>query len=181
MDKFLGKIGILVFTLSLVSFAYAASDPKKTGDVLGRDLNIKGLGWIGHVGMWSGGAVIEVLNEEKVIQINKLSNFKERSNYWGARYGVGDEKDLWKVTLAGRLQSSYDPKYTTTAKWREGKWVEKTVWDPNKGKFVSKTVKQAAWFRCDTFVYYSYLKGIGEELVNIATPKNVYYSMPKSR
>jgi hypothetical protein len=59
-------------------------DPSNQGDIVGRDLLVTGLGWMGHVGIWDGKQVIEVLNESDVVQINNLDSFKRKSTYWGA-------------------------------------------------------------------------------------------------
>ena len=58
-----------------------AGNPFKPGDIVGRSLDVIGLGFIGHVGIYNGSAIVEVLNEKPVIQINTLDNFKSRSTY----------------------------------------------------------------------------------------------------
>jgi len=158
-----------------------AGNPKATGDILGRDLNIYGLGWLGHVGIWDGRRVLEVLNKNIVIQKNSLSSFKKASSYWGTRYGRGSRH--YKVIRAGWRQRYYSPTYVFSATWREGKYVRRWVWDRRYRRWRLKWVKQSAKFRCDSFVYYSYMKGIGVRLVanNWITPRIIYNSMPKNR
>ncbi len=169
----------LILGTSVITTPAFAGNPKATGDIVARDLQIYGLGWAGHVGMWTGSKVLEVLNESRVIQQNSLSNFKNRSAYWGARYGKGNRP--YKAVNFGWNQRHYSPSYTTTAQYQIGGWVTKWVWDSRKRKWVKKRVKQTAVYRCDAFVYASYLHGDGTQLVWVATPRNVYYSMPKSR
>jgi hypothetical protein len=61
-----------------------SGDPTQAGDVTGRDLSIPGMSWAGHIAMWDGGQLVEVLNEGgNVIRYNSLSNFKSRSPFWG--------------------------------------------------------------------------------------------------
>lgn len=66
-------------------------------EIMGRDLDYKGLGWLGHVGIATANMssakgmsqnadqVIEILNEPTVGQINSIANFKSRSKYWGSQ------------------------------------------------------------------------------------------------
>ncbi len=76
----------LLVALSSSAFPVHAANPSAAGDVVGRDLNYAVIGWLGHVGMWTGSSVLEVLNEPTVIHTNTLTNFKNRTRYWGARY-----------------------------------------------------------------------------------------------
>lgn len=63
----------------------SASNPSYPGDVVGRDLNYPGLGWLGHLGLWDGANVFEVVNASpNAIRITTLTDFKNTSTYWGA-------------------------------------------------------------------------------------------------
>lgn len=65
--------------------------PAKIGDIVGRDLNIPGVNWTGHVGMWNGTGVIEVLNgQPNAAQINSWDSFNKAA--WV--YGTGPWKTL---------------------------------------------------------------------------------------
>jgi hypothetical protein len=60
-------------------------NPTDVGDVVGRDLNLAGAGFAGHVAIWDGANVIEALNEApSSLKINSLDSFKRSSPYWGA-------------------------------------------------------------------------------------------------
>ncbi len=60
---------------------------EQPGDVVGRDLDIPLAGSLGHVGLWDGYGVIEVLDEGRnAIRVNSLDNFKTRTRYWGAAF-----------------------------------------------------------------------------------------------
>ncbi|NOT85778.1 MAG: hypothetical protein HOP02_13590 [Methylococcaceae bacterium] len=157
-----------------------AGDPSAIGDVPGRDLGFWGLGWLGHVGMWTGNSVLEVLDKTPVIQQNTLANFKAQTSYWGARYGNGS--NFYTMTSTGWDQSNYNPSYTLTSQWREGKWVYKCTKYTASGTCASYgNVMTTALFRCDTFVNYMYFKGTGSNLVSSFTPANVYNAMPIAR
>jgi len=173
---------VYFFLLSIISInTFAASNPKSTGDLVARDLQIWGVGWAGHVGIWTGNEVLEVLNDRKVIHKNSLSSFKRSSPYWGARYGKGASQ-AYKVISWGYKQRYYNPKYTTTAKYRVGGWVKKWVWDSRKKGWVKRSVMQNAKYRCDTFVYSSFKNGNGTQLAGwTITPRTVFYNMPYSR
>lgn len=173
---------VIVAILSIMSSGVAiAGDPKDAGDVVARDLNFVGLGWLGHVGIWTGDKVLEVLDKTPVIQKNTLSSFKSASKYWGAKYGKAGTNG-YKIVNAGWNQSNYSPSYTKTTTWREGKYISQSVWDSKLKKYVTKQVMQTAQFRCDTFVDYSYWKGTGSFLANVAiTPSIIYNALPKTR
>jgi hypothetical protein len=159
---------------------FSASTPSASGDIVGRELNYCcGLGSLGHVGMWTGTKVLEVMNEKTVIQTNSLSNFKGRTSYWGARYGKGSKP--YRAINWGLGQRSFSPQYTKTAQYQIGEWTNKRVWDSRTRKWVTKRVMTPAKFRCDTFVHASYLHGDGTKLVTFITPKWVYNAMPKQR
>lgn len=62
-------------------------DPSSPGDVVGRDLDVSGVGFLGHVGIFDGDNVIEALNEgSNSIHINSLENFKSKTTYWGTAF-----------------------------------------------------------------------------------------------
>lgn len=62
-------------------------EPKASGDIVGRELSVPGLSWAGHIGIFDGANVIEVLNEGgNVVKINSYDNFKDRSLPWPAVY-----------------------------------------------------------------------------------------------
>ena len=62
------------------------ADPVQAGDVVLRDLDVPLLGGaFGHIGLWDGMNVIEMLNEPggNYVNYNSLSNFKQRTVYRG--------------------------------------------------------------------------------------------------
>lgn len=65
-----------------------ASPPTIAGAVVGRDLNVPGLGFFGHIGLWDGEKVIEALNEggtNKLKQSN-WGDFTNRTPVWAHAY-----------------------------------------------------------------------------------------------
>ncbi|MCO4891047.1 hypothetical protein MKD50_16815 [Cupriavidus sp. WGtm5] len=69
------------------------ADPVSAADIVGRDLDMIGLGGVGHVGIWTGNLVIEALNTGgNAINTNSLFDFKSRTRYWGAVFVAGLEK-----------------------------------------------------------------------------------------
>lgn len=163
-------VNVLTLASAILSVYSYASDPRSTGDVVGRDLNVWGAGGLGHVGIWDGSRVLEVLDKSPVIQKNSLSNFKnESSSYWGAKYGKGYSH--YRIVSNGWKQRDYNPEYTITALYREGKW----------GYENGRYTKIRAKFRCDTFVNYAYKSVTNSNLVTFFTPRNLYKSFPSSR
>lgn len=62
------------------------TDPKYAGDVVGRDLDVKGFGWLGHLGIWDGTRVVEAGPDNgngNAIHLTSLNDFKKTSPYWG--------------------------------------------------------------------------------------------------
>lgn len=159
--------------LSVGVVCAAPANPSGIGDVVARDLSITGLGWAGHVGMYDGSKIVEVLNKSAVIQRNSTTDFKASSPYWGARYGKGS--NFSTMVTKGWEQRNYSPSYTSTALWTEGRYKKQCT---RQG---CKNVLIPAKFRCDTFVNYMYRKGTGSNLVSTFLPVNVYNAMPKTR
>ncbi len=61
--------------------------PKTMGDIVGRDLDTAVAGALGHIGIWDGTQVIEVLNEPgNVVKINTWENFRGRTKPWDTAY-----------------------------------------------------------------------------------------------
>ncbi len=147
------------------------------GDILGRDLDVPGMGDIGHVGIAYADSyspdspatqVIEVLNENPVIQINTIENFKSKTKYWGSRWiitGVTKARDAMSIIAQGIIQQALCPIYTSTAQYRPG------------------TSTSCAIFRCDTFVYYIFNAGAGCKLIkdsDVMLPNTIYNAFPNS-
>ncbi|WP_123957917.1 hypothetical protein [Cupriavidus necator] len=69
------------------------ANPVSAADIVGRDLDLIGLGGVGHVGIWTGNLVIEALNTSgNAINTNSLTDFKSRTRYWGAGFVIELEK-----------------------------------------------------------------------------------------
>lgn len=125
MKKFILVFMALSFSLSCFAMGNRpSSQPTKVGknpvdvsDIVGRDLNVPALGAIGHVGLWTGAKVIEVLNEPQVVQQNTLANFRARTKYWGAVYYSG-WSSLRPVNItAGVPNISYGTTDTPSSMW----------------------------------------------------------------
>jgi hypothetical protein len=64
---------------------YTPDDPRDPGDVVGRDLDVPGLGPIGHIGVWDGGAVAEVVSgQSNAVRFASMAAFKGATRFWGA-------------------------------------------------------------------------------------------------
>ncbi|MCF2911216.1 hypothetical protein L1285_23235 [Pseudoalteromonas sp. DL2-H2.2] len=157
-----------IFLLSVVSTSVLASNPVMVGDVLGRDLGMFPAS-AGHVGIWDGSRVLEVLNKPTVIQKNSLSSFKNATEYWGARHGIGYNHHL--MVTNGWDQRNYQPQYTIGASYTVGGWKNEN------GRYTLVRGK----FRCDTFVNYTYKSVLNRNLITWFTPNNLYNSFPSQR
>jgi len=170
-----------LLVLVVASTCAMAGNPQAVGDVVGRNLGIKGLGFLGHVGMWDGSNVLEVNRGGSCIRKKTLDEFKAPARYWGAKYGKSG--NYYRAVAVGWYQRHYSPRYTFSPIWKEGGYVSKRVWNWRKFRFEWKKVKQTAQFRCDTFVNYLSLKASGSKFYNniFVTPQKLYSSLPKSR
>lgn len=77
--------------------------PKIPGDIVGRELDAPELGKIGHLGIWDGSQVIEVLNEGSGSKVFRKSwdDFKSRSKTWDTihpKYPEHAIKSCWLQT-----------------------------------------------------------------------------------
>lgn len=188
--KKISKVRLFICCSIMLPTTTMAGNPSGVGDIVGRDLNVPVLGWyLGHIGMWNGEKVIETLRETPVIQQNSLADFKAASTdlkykYWGARYGKGS--NFYTMVSNGWDQRNYNPIYTLTRDWIEGKREYKCVKYRSDGSCIQYGyIVTRGQFRCDTFVNYMYLKGTGSYLVaRTATtpiPRGLYNAMPKVR
>lgn len=149
-------------------------------DVVGRDLDSAGLGMIGHVGLTTpysldspdpstSNLVVEVLNNDAVINQNTLQSFEHPGTgmYWGEVYGLPDSPDFvdgqkaYAAVGAGLMQRQYNPEYTITTNWQEGRPAVVSVYDKTTQQFSNQNTMIRAMFRCDTFVNYCINKGFG--------------------
>lgn len=161
--------------------------PEYSGDVVGRDLKVPGLGWLGHVGLNSRehNLILEVLNEPGVVKMKDFKSFFKATGYkgyWGAQYEkyYGEPQ----VIVEGWWQRIFEPSYTTTARWQEGKWIPRMVPDGRGGWRQDGWNIQKAIFRYDTFVAYSYQRS-NKRMMNLfrkpMSPGAVYYALPFER
>jgi hypothetical protein len=159
----------------------AEGDPRRAGDVLGRDLDYPGLGSFGHLGIYGGSRVLECLNEPKPIQKNSLHSFKTLTKYWGARYIPG-KHDFRKVVAKGWAQRNFDPSFTLSWDYQKGRYLNKKVWNPETREWETRTEMVPAKFRCDTFVRFAFKEGIGIDLGAKKTlPSIVFGNCPEAR
>lgn len=178
---------LLVFSHGALSQSYRYVDlsfPVASGDVVARDLKIVGLGWLGHVGIIDSltAKVLEVLNESSVVYMkNSMNQFIKSARvtgYWGTRFerNAGQQE----VITEGWWQRIFNPRYTTSASWTEGKWLPVR----NAAGVQTGWKKQAAKFRCDTFVAYSYARAnrnMVQLFGNPMVPRALFYRLPSSR
>lgn len=163
----------LILTFFLIfAIAAQAGDPTKAGDVVGRNLfrfPHPITAWAGHVGIWTGNAVLEVTGIKEIAE-NPLSDFKKPflgvvPVFWGAAYTGDGKLPLNKVVDAGRNQmDNYNFRYTFTAWYRAGGYSFQYTWNYKTFKWEKKRKKLEARFRCDTFVNYAYREGTGKHI-----------------
>ncbi len=171
-------IGITVTTLTCSS-AYAKQI--YPAEIMGRDLNYYGLGWLGHVGIanaymmdsrgmdQNANMVIEILNEPVVGQLNPISNFKSRSKYWASKYGIADRGLIgYKVLVEANHQRWWCPVYTSNTDYNVGSGIPTT----------GEVIKCGRW-RCDTYVWWAfYSQGFDTMPGHVWLPRNIFNYFP---
>lgn len=182
----------IFFSCILCSFlpieAYSAL-PVYPAEIVGRDLYLPGLNWVGHIGITTAptleedaSEVIEVLNTSPAIQQNPLHSFQKTvTSYWGSRYGIADRAEhALKILREAHFQKDLGcATYTATPHYSVGKGAY-----DNAGQAIAT---QCAYFRCDTFISYIFHQG-GYKLptyhapginISVATlPKLVFEAFP---
>lgn len=180
------KLTFIILLNATVFFPSSVLANVIPADVVGRSLNYPGISWAGHVGIATvpyddrdnASYVIEALNEPVVLQINTLKNFRNRSDFWGVKYGYTDDytRQL-RIISEGEFQESFKcAEYTVTASYR-----------PGSGQWGA--AKTCPIFRCDTLVNYLYWWGgyilptynPPGKLGNATLPKYVYDAIPYQR
>lgn len=181
--KFL-KYSVLVMANVLAASAAVAAPPSGASDVVGRDLYVPGLGFLGHLGMFTGSQqIVQATDAPAPIQVVTWSEFLTQGGYWGARY----------VNFGGLVgpvnqaldQRAFNPQYTTSSSWQAGRYEQRCVsyYPGGLGRCATwQNVIVPARFRCDTLVIFSYVAGAGVDLTPlIIAPRTVYYTVPGER
>lgn len=170
----LGFSCMLIFLVAWGPLPAGAGDPQAVGDVVARDIDLPGYERFGHLGIAGHSLILECLNKPDPIQRNTLASFKQASRYWGARYIPG-RREFWKVIAAGWSQRNFRPRFTLEPEYTAGGHINKRVWNAETKRWEIRTVMVRAKFRCDTFVRYSFEKGIGHRFPETAsTPRLIY-------
>ncbi len=162
---------LLLFTLLSHATTYYPAQ------IVGHELKEPFIEWVGHVGVTIGKdpyapteQIIEVLPTVNAIQINSLSDFKQRSQYWGSRYGIADQGPSAQHVIDEALrQRALCPTYTLTDSYHIG------LGTPDNPI-------RCAVFRCDTFVTHIFHTA-GHDLPTyhgITLPVRVFYAFPKA-
>lgn len=150
-------------------------------EIVARDLNYPGLGWLGHVGIATATMydpsgmnsiatlVIEILNEPVVGQINTIINFKARSPYWGSKYGVADKGTRgYNVLVEANHQRWWCPVYTSDTDYHIG------TGNPPTGQAI-----ECGRWRCDTYVWWAfYSQGYDTMPGRVWLPRNLFNYFP---
>jgi hypothetical protein len=81
--------------------------PSAIGDVVGRDLNIQGAGFVGHIGIWDGNSVIEMLKAGGSNEVfkNSWETFKNITKTWNTAHpqysDIHSIKSCWSTSCDG--------------------------------------------------------------------------------
>jgi len=177
------KLIALSVTVFLVAILCSSIQAKqiKPAEIMGRNLNYPGLGWLGHVGIatapmtspeglnQNANLVVEILNETPVGQLNPINNFKSRSIYWGSKYGIADNSvRAFNVLAEANHQRWICPSYTFSTSFHIG------VSDPKTG-----AIRECGRWRCDTFAWWAfYSQGWNTMPGCIWIPKVLFNAFP---
>ncbi len=134
--------------------------PTNAADVVARDLDYPGLGALGHLGIWTGGEVIEIVNQGgNAVRYSSWDAFRNASKLWptarpnvpnhliyycfNAYCNIGNYPGI--AARSAIIQRANQVRligadYTLAAQWR-------TAWPAEPGY-----PAQRGLYRCDTFV-----------------------------
>ena len=176
------KLLILVLSIAITTVT-SATHAKKIfpSDIIGRDLNYPGMGWLGHVGIATrsmtdssgmstpANLVIEILNEPEIGQINAIENFKKRSPYWGSKYGViGSPAQGYRVLVEANHQRWWVREYTSNTDYRIG-----------QGNPFTGEISVTGRWRCDTYAWWAfYSQGVDTMPGKVWLPRNLFNFFP---
>ncbi|MBA2649176.1 MAG: hypothetical protein H0U75_06165 [Legionella sp.] len=177
------KSKLIIPAIALTYLCTSNSNARITssGDVLGRDMDVPGIGKIGHLALGTGNDVflptnitIEAEPQTPAIVFGTVKDFKQATRYWGSRWGIVSSKsNVYDSLVEAKHQSFWCPKYTPF-----------TVWITGQGFFDGPTQRpiptQCGMFRCDTFVGYIASKAGSYAIINnvIKLPYNAFMTYP---
>lgn len=178
--KNLAVLGLSI-TVSILPCSLTFAKKIYPAEIVGRDLNYKYLGWLGHVGIATtymmspkgmeknADQVIEILKENPVGQINTIKNFKSRSKYWGSKYGVADRGVIgYNILVEANHQRWWCPKYTSDTSYHIGSGA------PNTGQ-----IFECGTWRCDTYVWWAFFsQGLDTMPGRVWLPRNLFNFFP---
>ncbi|NHZ78458.1 hypothetical protein F2P44_04040 [Massilia sp. CCM 8695] len=139
-------------------------DPTQAGDIVGRDLDVPGAGFAGHIGLWDGTQVYEAMGgqPQNAIRTSSLNEFKSASKYWGKtspKIPAGLQEN--RCYLAYCTNQGYDHRVfeSRVAIAQRAAQIRALGADYTLGRFATR----ATWasetqratrgtYRCDTFV-----------------------------
>ncbi len=174
------KITLLI-VIAIVYYCPSYGKSILPTEIMGRDLNYPGLGWIGHVALASGplislqilnqssDIVIEILNETPVGRYSAIANFKAQPGYWGSKYGIADKSyRALEVLFEANRQIWLCPTYTSDTNYHVGTYNHRT----------GEILECGRW-RCDTFVWWSFFsQGWDTMPGKLWLPKVLFDSFP---
>jgi hypothetical protein len=180
----LWKCLVLVATNAFSAVAALAAPPSGASDVVGRDLYITGLGFLGHLGIYtSTQQIVQAMDAPVPIHLISWNEFATKGGYWGARYM--SFSGLFGPATRALEQRAFKPQYTTSSSWQAGKYdvVCVSYFSAELGRCATwQNVIVPARFRCDTLVIYAYLAATGVNLTPLViAPRTVFYALPGER
>nr|WP_227591457.1 hypothetical protein [Acinetobacter sp. Marseille-Q1620] len=148
--------------LSISSWCIAAGNPVAVGDVVGRDLSVALVGFLGHVGLLASNNNVSEVNQATdyvdVVRFKTVEGFKT-DKYWGAKaksnFGFKAPYTSASNQIIG-LSNQQRPyvAYTLWSATAKPAVQECTRYDAN-GKCTAFSWKKGT-FRCDSFVRWMY-------------------------
>lgn len=158
------------------------SDPMPcVADVVARDMTIPVLGSFGHLGL-SAGMNLQSLTDTdiSIIQVEKKGSSGDEETkiairpftpsfvtnphgeFWGTKYGLNGSElshdEAVNAMLAGLEQTRFELEYTLLWDWHPGSVENFHVFNATQNQWGTQLSMSKAKFRCDSFVYYLYLK-----------------------
>nr|VFK17939.1 MAG: hypothetical protein BECKLPF1236B_GA0070989_11293 [Candidatus Kentron sp. LPFa] len=178
---------LLISVAVSCSLAIPLNSNALQGDVHGRDLNISGLGWVGHVGIESANYnILEMLSGTtkesnwgytSELHKNSKSSFKMSSPYWGAKYWNWlVDNQFWRVynyiVPNADWVEDVGANYTTTVFYNHP-----SSYQDSRGNWRIRLAK----YRCDTYTESMYNTGGIVFSSSVQLPTTIYNALPDKR
>jgi len=166
--------------------------PLCQGDIVGRDVDLKGISSLGHVGVTLGKtSIANVLPADPfkdlrapdphLLKVTDFSTFINTTHYWGDKYGLPIEPEIStdegsNITSIAMSHFQYSGYYTFGNLFTPAPEVQPTqVYDVKNDHWLPTEIPIIEKWRCDTFADWVYFMGTQQQILPMVSLNNGSY------